>query len=51
MTWPVILFVVLLIALLGSAPFWPYSRAWGPYPSIVLLVATVLVGLKVFGAM
>ena len=47
MSWPLILFVVLLIALVGAAPWWPHSRTWGPYPSVVLLVATVLVGLKV----
>jgi hypothetical protein len=46
-----ILFVVLLIALLGVAPVWPYSRSWGPLPSVALLVATILVGLKVFGAL
>ncbi len=49
MSWALILFIVLLIALVGAAPFWPYSRSWGPYPSIVLVVATLLVGLKVFG--
>ncbi len=49
MSWPLILFVVLFIALVGAAPLWPHSRAWGPYPSVVLLVATVLVGFKVFG--
>lgn len=50
MSWPMIVFVVLLVMLLGAAPVWPHSRAWGPWPAAALLVATVLVGLKVFGA-
>jgi len=49
MSWALILFIVMLVMLVGSAPFWPYSRAWGPGPSVVLLVATLLVGLKTFG--
>jgi len=48
MSWPLILFIVLLVALCMSAPLWPYSRRWGYVPSVVLLVATILVGLKVF---
>ncbi len=49
MSWPLILLVVLLIALVLVAPFWPYSRAWGPAPAVVLLIGTLLVGLKVMG--
>lgn len=49
MSWALILFIVLLVALVVTAPFWPYSRGWGPIPSVVLLVGTLLVGLKVFG--
>jgi len=49
MSWGLILFIVLLVALVGAAPFWPYSRSWGPVPSVALLIATLLVGLKVFG--
>lgn len=49
MSWPLILFVVLLVACLVSAPVWPHARAWGYIPSIVLLLATLLVGFKVFG--
>jgi hypothetical protein len=49
MSWGLILFVVLLLALVLAVPLWPYSSAWGPIPSAVLLVATLLVGLKVFG--
>lgn len=41
-----ILLVVLLIALIGSVPAWPYSRGWGYYPSggvgLVLLILLVL---------
>ena len=41
-----ILFIVLLIALIGSVPAWPYSRGWGYYPSggvsLVLLILLVL---------
>jgi Protein of unknown function (DUF3309) len=41
-----ILFVVLILALVGSFPSWPYSRGWGYYPSgglgLVLLVLLVL---------
>jgi hypothetical protein len=28
-----ILIVILVLALLGSLPAWPYSTAWGYYPS------------------
>jgi len=28
-----ILIVILLLALLGALPSWPYSRSWGYYPS------------------
>jgi len=48
MEWELILFIVLFVALVLSAPFWSYSRAWGPIPSVVLLIATLLVGLKAF---
>lgn len=44
-----ILLVVLILALLGSAPVWPHSRSWGYGPSgllgtllvVVLLLAVV----------
>jgi len=49
MSWPLIAFIVLLIALLGSLPAWPHARSWGFLPSAALLVATILVGLKAFG--
>lgn len=41
-----ILFVVLLIALIGAVPAWPYSKRWGYYPSggigLVLLIVLIL---------
>jgi hypothetical protein len=44
-----ILAVVLILALVGSVPAWPYSRGWGYYPSgglgIVLLILLVLLVL------
>ena len=41
-----ILLVVLILLLLGALPTWPYSRAWGYYPSgglgLVVIVVIVL---------
>jgi Protein of unknown function (DUF3309) len=41
-----ILIVILLLAVLGALPSWPYSRSWGYYPSgllgFLLLVFFVL---------
>ncbi len=41
-----LLVVVLILALCGAAPKWPYSRNWGYYPTgglgLVLLVVVVL---------
>lgn len=41
-----ILVIVLLVLLLGSAPTWPYSRGWGYYPSgtlgLILLIVLIL---------
>jgi hypothetical protein len=40
------LMIVLLLALIGSVPAWPYSTGWGYYPSgglgLVLIVLVVL---------
>jgi len=43
MLW-LLLIVLLVFALVGSAPAWPYSRDWGYYPSggIGLLVVILL---------
>ena len=40
-----ILLVILLLLLLGALPTWPYSRAWGYYPSggLGLLLVIVLI--------
>jgi hypothetical protein len=41
-----ILLIILIILLLGALPTWPYSSAWGYYPSgglgLLLLIAIVL---------
>jgi hypothetical protein len=41
-----ILLIILLIAAIGSAPAWPYSRGWGYAPSgglgTVLLIILIL---------
>ena len=41
-----VLLVVLIVLLLGALPTWPYSAAWGYYPSgglgLVLLIVLVL---------
>ncbi len=41
-----ILLIVLILALLGALPTWPYSSSWGYYPSgglgIVLLIVVIL---------
>jgi hypothetical protein len=42
----IVLIVILVFLLLGALPTWPYSTAWGYYPSgllgIVLLVVIIL---------
>ena len=41
-----ILIIVLLLLLLGALPTWPYSSAWGYYPSgglgLILLIVLIL---------
>jgi hypothetical protein len=41
-----ILLIVLVLLLLGALPTWPYSSAWGYYPSgglgLVLLIVVIL---------
>jgi hypothetical protein len=45
-----ILLIVLVLLLIGALPAWPYSRAWGYYPSggvglvVVILLVLVLAG-------
>jgi hypothetical protein len=44
-----ILLVILIILLLGALPTWPYSSAWGYYPSgglgVLLVIVIVLLVL------
>lgn len=41
-----ILIIILIILLIGALPTWPYSGAWGYYPSsgvgIILLIVIIL---------
>jgi hypothetical protein len=41
-----VLLVILILALLGALPTWPYSTGWGYYPSgglgIVVLILVIL---------
>jgi hypothetical protein len=41
-----ILLVILVLLLIGALPTWPYSRAWGYYPSgglgLIVLILLVL---------
>ena len=46
-----ILLIILILLLLGALPTWPYSRAWGYYPSGGLgLVVLILIILLLFRA-
>jgi hypothetical protein len=42
-----ILLIVIIVMLLGSAPAWPHSRSWGYGPSgglgLILLIVLILV--------
>ena len=41
-----LLFIIVIVLLIGALPTWPYSGAWGYYPSgglgLLLLVLIVL---------
>ena len=41
-----IVLVILILLLIGALPTWPYSRAWGYYPSgglgLIVLILLVL---------
>jgi Protein of unknown function (DUF3309) len=45
-----ILIVILVLALIGALPTWPYSSGWGYYPSgglgtvVVVLLILILLG-------
>jgi len=47
MTLGTILLIVLILALIGAMPAWPYSRGWGYGPigglGLILLIVVVLV--------
>jgi Protein of unknown function (DUF3309) len=41
-----ILLIVLLLALVGAWPAWPYSTGWGYYPSglgVVILIVLLII--------
>jgi len=38
-----VLVVLLVLALIGSVPTWPYSQNWGPYPGGVVFTILVIV--------
>jgi Protein of unknown function (DUF3309) len=46
-----ILIVLLVLALIGAFPSWPYSRSWGFYPSggigLVLVIVVILLLMRV----
>ncbi len=45
-----ILLIILVLALIGSLPAWPYSGSWGYYPSGGLgLIVLILIILLVMG--
>jgi Protein of unknown function (DUF3309) len=45
-----ILLIILILLLIGAFPVWPYSRAWGYYPTgglglvLVILIILILMG-------
>ena len=50
MTLGTILLIILILALLGAIPSWPYSRGWGYAPSgavgtiLVIVIILILIG-------
>ena len=43
-----ILLIILILLLIGALPTWPYSTAWGYYPSggLVILIILILVLMR-----
>lgn len=45
-----LLLIILILALFGALPTWPYSQSWGYYPSgglgliLAIVIAFVLLG-------
>jgi hypothetical protein len=45
-----LLFVLLILAMIGLIPAWPYNRAWGYYPSGVAgLILIILIVMALSG--
>lgn len=45
-----LLLIIVIIILLGALPVWPYSRAWGYWPSgLIGLILIVLLILALLG--
>ena len=44
-----VLIVVLVLALIGALPAWPYSSGWGYYPSGGLLILVIVIILLMRG--
>jgi hypothetical protein len=42
MTLGTILLIILILALIGAIPRWPYSRSWGYGPSGILGIIVVI---------
>jgi hypothetical protein len=52
MTLSTVLLIILILALLGALPSWPYSRGWGYGPSgLVGLVLVVVLIMALMGRM
>jgi hypothetical protein len=52
MTLSTALLIILILALLGALPSWPYSRGWGYGPSgLVGLVLVVVILMALLGRM
>ena len=45
-----VLLIIVVLLLIGALPTWPYSNAWGYYPSgglgLILIVVLLLVVLR-----
>jgi len=45
-----ILLIILILALIGALPLWPYSSGWGYYPTGGIgLIVVILIILLVLG--
>ena len=50
MTLSTILLIILILALIGAIPTWPYSRGWGYGPSGILgIIVVILIILALAG--